>query len=87
MTKREILFIKGYFNVMKKHMEDPPTRKKLIQYGYYAGRFYEILFRRVNLAKPDGTDDYIKETFGDEIFQWFTKWHKDFVEKEGQAID
>jgi len=84
MTKKEILFIEGYFQVMKKYMKAPETRRNLLQYGFFAGRFYQILIKRVDLDKSEEIDRYIKDTLGNEVFEWFISEHREFMNKKGE---
>ena len=86
LTKKEILFVQGYFNVINKYINAPPTKENLIRYGYYCGRIYAILVRRIDCDKLEEAHNYIKETFGDKIWQWYIKENENFVEKDKEIL-
>lgn len=82
LTKKEILFIQGYFNTIKKYINAPPTKENLIKYGYYSGRIYEILFRKYDSNKLEEFNAFIRETFNPEILKWFYEENEKFLKED-----
>ena len=88
LTKREITYIQGYFGNIERIMKEPETRKNLITYGIFCGRFMEIVYRRIKWDEPGEikcAENYIKNTLGNNFWQWYIKEHEQFLNKEKQS--
>jgi hypothetical protein len=81
LTKRELTYIQGYFGTLKDIMKRPETRSNLIKYGIFAGRFAEIMWRRIDVDKLEETEEYIKKTLGEEFYNWYMAGHEEFLMK------
>jgi len=90
-TKKEISDIKFYFEVIQNRIKLEKSNKKLtesskrsnyILYGVYAGRIFEIIYRRTDYKKEENNlnaDNLILELFGQDFFNWLTHNHKQFT--------